>query len=147
MYTIQSPSYITIVMDAAFYLCAIRATILFSLVIEQLIGLHVRGYLFSRRMGEQKRIVYKKIRMKQYATNVYWLSQYRKSNPPIKIIKSSSQISQQILAPPQRSFCSKGGLLLQILPVASTSLCPEALTAIDLVRTKRSNQGDYQSVL
>lgn len=26
MYTIQSPSYITIVMDAAFYLCAIRAT-------------------------------------------------------------------------------------------------------------------------
>jgi len=97
-------------------------------------------------MGEQKRIVYKRIRMKQYITNVHWLSQYRKSNPPIKIIKSS-QISQQILAPPQRSFCSKGGLLLQILPGVPTSLYPEALTAINLVRTTRSNQGDYQSVL
>lgn len=83
--------------------------------------------------------------MKQYITNVHWLSQYRKSNPPIKIIKSS-QISQQI-ASPQRCFCNKGGLLLQIVPGVPTSLCPEALTAINLIRTTRSNQGDYQSVL
>lgn len=59
---------------------------------------------------------------------------------------NSSQISQQILAPPQRS-CGKGDLLLRILPVTPASLCPGALTAINLARTTRSNQGNHQSVL
>lgn len=92
MYTIQSPSGITIVMDAAFYLCAIRVTIFFSLVIESSDFMSA-GIFSQEKVGEQKRIIYKEIRMKQRTTNVHWLSQYRKSNPPIKIIKLFTNIT------------------------------------------------------
>jgi len=61
MYTIQSPSGITIVMDAAFYLCAIRATIFFSLIIE-LIGLHVRAPFLGEKRESRKELYMRKFK-------------------------------------------------------------------------------------
>lgn len=99
---------------------------------------------FSRgKTGEQKRIVYKEIRMKQRITNVHWLSQYRKSNPLIKIINlftnitTNSRTSATIFLRQERFSADSSG---------HASLCPGALTAVNLARTTRSNQGN-QSVL
>lgn len=143
MYTIQSPSGITIVMDAAFYLCAIRVTIFFSLVVRAHRTSCPSGHLFfEEKTGEQKRIVYKEIRMKQRTTNVHWLSQYRKSNPPTKIITFFTNITTN-----SRTFaiCLRQGRVFCRF-FRSRQPLPGALTAI-LARTTRSDQGDYQSVL
>lgn len=61
---------------------------------------------------------------------------------------NSSQISQQIHAPPQRSSCGEGDLLLQIPSVTRQPRCvPGALELRSLSYGRRDPIKDYQSVL